>query len=413
MGQLDTFAGAHVIDGVNADDIAAPQRLDADLGMLARFTHIETVRVDIGIGETAGLEKRFGKEKSGAAGGVLLLIVMDLRHLDVIGFTKQGGELGEDVHDDIDADAHVGGAEDEGVLAEFIQFGELFVRKASGADDDGASRSGSGAGVGDGGFRRGEVDDDGAIDLKQLKEEMNQDVVLVSIMWVNNILGSVQPIKEVIDIVKKYKKAHLHVDCVQGICKVIPNFNFNDIDMFTFSTHKIYGPKGIGGLFVREGIELNKRLYGSSSQFSIKPGTFDLSLVASTAKCFIKFYNKTCDHKEDVKKKYLYLREKLEKNNKIVFNTNGDNISYYILNISLIGIRGETIVHTLERDEIYVSTGSSCSSKLAKPEKTIYAISESNERSTSTVRISLSFLTTYEEIDALVDAINKITNGVK
>lgn len=257
------------------------------------------------------------------------------------------------------------------------------------------------------------VNIEGIIDLKQLEEEMNQDVVLVSIMWVNNILGSVQPIKEVIDIVKKYKKAHLHVDCVQGICKVIPNFNFNDIDMFTFSTHKIYGPKGIGGLFVREGIELNKRLYGSSSQFSIKPGTFDLSLVASTAKCFIKFYNKTCEHKEDVKKKYLYLREKLEKNNKIVFNTNGDNISYYILNISLIGIRGETIVHTLERDEIYVSTGSSCSSKLAKPEKTIYAISESNERSTSTVRISLSFLTTYEEIDALVDALNNITNGVK
>lgn len=258
-----------------------------------------------------------------------------------------------------------------------------------------------------------DVNNEGIIDLKQLEEEMNQDVVLVSVMWVNNIIGSVQPIKDIIEVVKKYKKAHLHVDCVQGMCKVIPDFDFNDIDMFTFSTHKIYGPKGIGGLFVKEGIELNKRLYGSSSQYSIKPGTFDLSLIAATAKCFIKFYNKTSEHFEDVKKKYLYLRTKLENNNKIVFNTNGDKISYYILNFSIIGLRGETIVHTLENEEIYVSTGSSCSSKLVKPEKTILAISSSNERATSTIRISLSFLSTYQEIDCLVNAINKITNGVK
>ena len=258
-----------------------------------------------------------------------------------------------------------------------------------------------------------DVNNEGIIDLKQLEEEMNQDVVLVSVMWVNNIIGSVQPIKDIIELVKKYKKAHLHVDCVQGMCKVIPDFDFNDIDMFTFSTHKIYGPKGIGGLFVKEGIELNKRLYGSSSQYSIKPGTFDLSLIAATAKCFIKFYNKTSEHLEDVKKKYLYLRSKLENNNKIVFNTNGDKISYYILNFSIIGLRGETIVHTLENEEIYVSTGSSCSSKLVKPEKTILAISSSNERATSTIRISLSFLSTYQEIDCLVNAINKITNGVK
>lgn len=258
-----------------------------------------------------------------------------------------------------------------------------------------------------------DVNEDGIVDLKQLEEEMNSEVVLVSIMWVNNIIGSVQPIKEIIDIVKKYKKAHLHVDCVQGICKVKADFNFSDIDMFTFSTHKIYGPKGIGGLFVREGIELNKRLYGSSSQYSIKPGTFDVSLIAATAKCFIKFYDKTLEHLKDVKAKYEYLRKKLELNKKIIFNTNGENISYYILNISLPGIRGETVIHSLEKDEIYVSTGSSCSSKLAKPEKTIFAISNSNDIATSTVRISLSFLSTYEEIDALVNAINNITNGVK
>ena len=250
------------------------------------------------------------------------------------------------------------------------------------------------------------VDKNGVIDLDELKKEMNNDVLLVSIMWVNNIIGAIEPIKEVIDIVKEYKHAKLHVDAVQGITKIIPDFLFSDVDLFTMSAHKFYGPKGIGMLLYKKELSLQKRLYGSSSQNGIKPGTFDLGLVVCAAKALKKYYNQTEEHFNYVKYLNNYLREKINNSN-IIINSSVD-ASPYIFNISIPKINGETLVHTLEGKDIYVSTGSSCSSKLAKPEKTVYAITENEQYAKTTIRISLSFLTTIGELDALISALNSL-----
>lgn len=252
-----------------------------------------------------------------------------------------------------------------------------------------------------------DIKENGLIDLEQLKKEIDNNTILVSIMWVNNIIGTIQPINEVIKIVNDYPKAKLHVDMVQGFCKVNPNFNYQEIDLMTFSTHKIYGPKGIGGLICKNNIVLQKRLYGSNVQEGIKPGTLDLSLICSTVKAFKKFIPKTTENIIDVQAKHIYLRQNIV-NNKIVINTPDDNISYFILNISIPNVNGETIVHLLEQNELYVSTGSACSSKLKKPEKTILALTKSEELATSSIRISLSHLTTYDEIDELIKVLNKI-----
>ena len=252
-----------------------------------------------------------------------------------------------------------------------------------------------------------DIDEKGIIDINQLKEELDNNTILVSIMWVNNIIGTVQPIKEIIELLKQYPKAKLHVDMVQGLCKIEPNFDLNDIDMFTFSTHKIYGPKGIGGLFIKKNITLDKRLYGSGIQYGIKPGTLDLSLICATVKSFKKFYPLTKTHYLDVKEKMEYLRKNIN-NKKIIVNTPIDNISNYILNISIPSINGETIVHALEQKEIYVSTGSACSSKLKKPEKTILALTKSEELATTSIRISLSHLVTYNELDELIQTLNQL-----
>lgn len=251
-----------------------------------------------------------------------------------------------------------------------------------------------------------DVDENGLINIKELEKEMSNDVLLVSIMWVNNIMGAIEPIKDIINVVKKYKHAKLHVDGVQGITKIKPDFDFNDIDLFTMSAHKFYGPKGIGLLLYKKNIDLSKRLYGSSSQNGIKPGTFDLGLVVCATKALKKYMNLCDEHFEYVKKINEYLRNGIT-NNKIVINSSS-KASPYIFNISIPNIKGETIVHMLEEKEMYVSTGSSCSSKLAKPEKTIYAISHSEEYARTTIRISLSFLTTYEEIDALLKVLNNL-----
>jgi len=253
-----------------------------------------------------------------------------------------------------------------------------------------------------------DIDSDGLVDLNQLKKEINKDTILISIMWVNNVLGTIQNIKEIINIVKMYPKAKLHVDCVQGICKVQPDFDFNDIDMFTISGHKIYGPKGIAGLFIKNTINLAPILFGSTNQYSLKPGTMDVALVSAFAKSIIKFFPLTKINSDIVKNIHLQLRNELEKVDYISFNTPKENISYFILNISIIGVRGETLVHNLENKEIYVSTGSACSSKLAKPEKTILAMTNSIDRATSSLRISLSHLVTKEDINQLIKAIKEL-----
>ena len=252
-----------------------------------------------------------------------------------------------------------------------------------------------------------DINKNGTINLEQLKREIDNNTILISIMWVNNIIGTIQPIKEIIEFIKEYPKVKLHVDMVQGFGKVIPNFDINNIDLMTFSTHKLYGPKGIGGLIYKKNIQLNQRLFGSSIQFGLKPGTLDLSLICATVKAFKIYIPQTYNHYEDVKEKHIYLRNKIVNKN-IIINTPLNNISYYILNISIPEINGETVVHMLENNEIYVSTGSACSSKLKKPEKTIFALTKSEKLATTSIRISLSHLTTYHEIDELIKVLNRI-----
>ena len=250
------------------------------------------------------------------------------------------------------------------------------------------------------------VDKNGIIDLNELKREMSNDVLLVSIMWVNNIIGAIEPIGEVIKIVKEYKHCKLHVDAVQGITKIKPDFNFEDIDLLTMSAHKFYGPKGIGILAYKKNMVLSKRLYGSNAQNGVKPGTFDLGLVVCATKALKKYMNLINENFNYVMTLNNYLRNNLT-NNKIVINSNLA-CSPYIFNISIPGYKGETIVHMLEEKDIYVSTGSSCSSKLVKPEKTIFAITNSEEYARTSIRISLSYLTIQEEVEELVKTLNQL-----
>lgn len=254
-----------------------------------------------------------------------------------------------------------------------------------------------------------DVLENGIIDIEKLKKELTKDTLLVSIMWVNNIVGSVQPIDEVVKVLKDYPRTKLHVDMVQGMCKIKPNFSFNDIDMFTFSTHKIYGPKGVGALIYKKNLELDRRLYGSNAQNGLKPGTLDLALVACTCKAIKKFYPLTEKHYNYVKELNKILVDGLKKIEYVHINSNSE-CSPYIVSISVPSINGETLVHALENKEIYVSTGSSCSSKLSTLEKTIFAMTSSIDLAKSSIRISLSHLVTEEEINILLKALGEIKN---
>ena len=253
-----------------------------------------------------------------------------------------------------------------------------------------------------------DINKDGLVDLNELRKEINKNTILISIMWVNNIIGTIQNIKEVINTINEYKQVKLHVDCVQGLCKIRPDFDLNDIDFISISSHKIYGPKGIAALLIKKNVELSPILYGSSAQYGLKPGTMDVALISAFAKA-VKKYSQSIDiNRENVKRLWFKLYEGLKKNTKIIINTPLENITYYIMNISVVGVKGETTIHKLESNDIYISTGSACSSKIEKPEKTIYALTKSNDLALSAVRISLSFLTKEEEIDKFIKVMESI-----
>jgi len=255
------------------------------------------------------------------------------------------------------------------------------------------------------------VDESGRINLAELENAIDKDTVLVSVMWVNNIIGTIEPIGEIAKIVKKHPKCKLLVDAVQGLTKVEPDFDWNDIDMFTLSSHKIYGPKGTGALIYRADIDLSHHLFGSKQQYGIKPGTVDLPGAVATTMAITKYTNLLREHHAFVMEKYMFLRSELEKNPKIWINSPKMNFSPFIFNISIPTIKGEVLVRTLEDQDIMVSTGAACSSKEKRLEKTVFETTSDEQRAMTSIRISLSHHTTMEEVEKLLSALSAITKG--
>lgn len=252
--------------------------------------------------------------------------------------------------------------------------------------------------------------DNGVVDLNELKEALTKDTILVSIMWVNNIIGSINPIKEIIEIVKNNSHAKLHIDAVQGLTKIKPNFSFNKVDLLTFTFHKIEGLKGLGALICDKKINLVPIMYGGHQQDEIRPGTLDPSLIVANAKA-LRIANNNLDiHLNYVQKLYNYLENELKKIPNIDINKTNAEYSPYLMSVSLRNIKGETVMHALEQNNIYVGIGSACNEKNKTIERAIYAITKNETRAINMIRISISYHNTKEEIDYLIQKIKELGN---
>ena len=247
---------------------------------------------------------------------------------------------------------------------------------------------------------------DGIIDINELENSITNETVLISIMWVNNIIGTIQPINKVIEIVKKHPRVKLHVDAVQGFGKIDADFNFNDIDLLTLSGHKLEGLKGTGLLIYNDKLHLSF-LKGGHQQDGVRPGTVDLAGCVVMAKTIQLAANNISEKFQDVLEKYKYLVTNLENINDIILNTSKYS-SPYILSITFKNVKGETALHTLEKNNILVGTGSACNSHSKDQEKTLIYTLDDETLAVNTIRISLSTYTTYEELDLLIDNIKKI-----
>ena len=248
------------------------------------------------------------------------------------------------------------------------------------------------------------VDRCGSINLKELEAKIREDTVLVSLMHVNNELGTIQPLNEAAKIIKKKNPlTFLHVDGVQALGKIDINLNKLPAELYSISGHKIHGPKGIGALYLKKATELKPLIYGGGQEKNLRSGTENTPGIAGLAEAVKKLPNLNKNNPKDKKMEGVknYLLKSLQEIDEVVINS-PKNGAPHIVNFSIPGIKGETMLHALEDKGIYLSTGSACSSK-AKGSRIINACGLSEKRSESALRASLNREITKDDIDYFIE----------
>lgn len=234
----------------------------------------------------------------------------------------------------------------------------------------------------------------GQVDLEDLKSLITDETILVTIASVNSETGMLQPIFEIANILKEHK-CFFHVDATQSIGKV--KMDFSNVDLLSFSAHKFFGLKGIGCLIKKENVSIEPLIHGGKSTTIFRSGTPALPLIVSLSKALRLIYQDIDKCYEHVKYLNNYITDNLKKYNNIFINSNEYCIPH-IINLSIVGIKPETMLHALEEEDIYISTQSACSSN--NPiSKAVLEITKDEEKAKYSIRISISKKTTKEEID--------------
>lgn len=255
-----------------------------------------------------------------------------------------------------------------------------------------------------------DVDENGLVNLNQLSESIKEDTMLVSIMYVNNEIGAVEPIDEIGKIIKeKNSDIIFHVDGIQafGKYKIFPKKS--NIDALSVSGHKIHGPKGIGFLYVSDRVKIKPIIFGGGQQRGLRSGTDNVPGAAALGVAVKEAYG-DFDHK--IEKMYglkEYFIENILKNQDVRINgIIGKESAPHIISVSFIGVRSEVMLHALEEKGIFVSAGSACSSNKPSVSATLKAIGLEKEALDSTLRFSFCEKTTKEELDYAVAAVNEL-----
>ena len=251
------------------------------------------------------------------------------------------------------------------------------------------------------------VDASGRMKLDALKEALCEETILVSAMYVNNEVGSVQPIEEAAKIVKQYNpKILFHSDAVQGFGKYHIYPKRLGIDMLSASGHKIHGPKGTGFLYISDKVKIAPIAYGGGQQKNIRSGTENVPGIAGLGLASKMIYQ-DLDMKvalmRELKAHFLKGLEKLE--NTTVHGMTDENSAPHIISVGIAGVRSEVLLHTLEDKGIYVSSGSACASNHPAISGVLKGIGAASEYLDATIRISMSEFTTKEEIDYTLETL--------
>ncbi|MCI7702088.1 MAG: cysteine desulfurase [Tenericutes bacterium] len=245
------------------------------------------------------------------------------------------------------------------------------------------------------------LDNKGLVDLADLENLIRDDTVLVSIAAVNSEVGVVQDLEAISKIVKKYPKVFFHSDMTQSIGKMKVNLAY--VDLASVSAQKFYGMKGIGCLIKKANIDIEPLIHGGKSTTIFRSGTPATPLIVSFAKALRLAYVDFDKKNQHVLELHDYLINRLNSLD-VLINSNEFCLPY-IVNISLKGIKPETMLHALEQDDIYISTQTACST--GNYSLAVFAVTNDMEKASHSIRVSLSYLTTKVEIDIFVNSLEK------
>lgn len=256
------------------------------------------------------------------------------------------------------------------------------------------------------------VDKEGRVNVNDLRNAIDSDTTLVSIMGVNNEIGTIQPIDEISDLLENYPTIQFHVDNVQALGKNIWDKVFTPrVDLSSLSAHKFHAPRGIGILYKKEGKMLTPLHDGGGQEKGLRSGTENLPAIAGMAKAIrllLEDEPEKAKREAEIKAKIVdYLKDKPGIN---IFSPVSDGFAPHILCFALEGIRGETLVHTLEDQDIYTSTTSACASKTADEASTLVSMRIDDKIATSAIRLSFDETNTLQEADEFIKVFDKIYN---
>ena len=248
------------------------------------------------------------------------------------------------------------------------------------------------------------LDENGLVDLDNLEELIRDDTILVSIASVNSEVGVRQDLKKISEVVRKHNKVIFHSDVTQSIGKEYIDFSL--LDMASMSCQKFFGMKGIGCLYKREKLLIEALIHGGKSTTIFRSGTPATPLIASFAKALRLVY-------DDFSKKNLYVTDLnkyfIDKLRNLNVHINSNKYCLLqIVNVSLFDIKPETMQHALEEYDIYISTQTACST--GDYSKAVYAVTKNKDYASHSIRISLSYKTTYEEIDEFIEKFSYLIN---
>lgn len=253
-----------------------------------------------------------------------------------------------------------------------------------------------------------DVDNNGRVSSDDVLRAVTDRTILVSMIHVNNEVGTIQPVEEVGRRLKDFPKVLYHVDNVQGACKVPLDIYGSNIDLCTFSAHKFHGLKGNGFLFVKNGVKIAPLISGGNQEQKLRSGTENTGGIVAMAKAFRMAEDKRKSNTKNLLEIRNFIITRLEDIPGLVVHTPKDHSAPHIVNVSAVGLKGEVIVHALAEKGIYISTTSACSSKDKTPSGTLTAMGVTDEEATGAIRISLSHENTMEEAEQMVQSLKQV-----